>query len=441
MGINTEVSQAASTIDRTAEDEARKRSDELVSQMESNSLATRRQIEALQKNNPQGIFGGALQDEVNRIERDNEIKNADLAVQQLAALRSYERLNAIADRQLELKLEPLRLEAKNMELFYNANKDKWSKADDRIFAAAKDKADKELSKATAIETQLSELKKNVAQYAGANAGTVLAQLSKIDTSKPGAVDKALAIAGKYQSDPLDRAIKNAQLSKLNADSAKTRSDASIASATAVSAEAQSWADSISSGKAKLSDVPKNLKSSVVAAMNAQPANTQVINTLNDKLAVIKEITDNTGFFGGMRKTVGPNALARKGYLSFNTFTGKDQDFVAAVNQLTNQETLTTLLDLKKAGGTLGALSEGEGKLLREAASKINTWKKEDKDGNVYYKVSEASFLKEINTLKKYTERAIKDAAGGSVATEDDYLDTVTKTLSNVNSPYGAYLDE
>jgi len=199
MGINTEASQAASTIDRTAEDAARQRSDDLVSQMEANSLAARRRVEELQKNNPQGLFGGALQDEINRINRDNEIQNADLAVQQLAALRSYERLNAIADRQLELKLEPLRLEAKNMELFYNANKDRFNKSDDRVFAAAKEKAEQEYKKAEAVETELLNVKKELFKN-GAPADVI--QAAQSATS----VDELLVTPGisQYMQSPLEK---------------------------------------------------------------------------------------------------------------------------------------------------------------------------------------------------------------------------------------------
>jgi hypothetical protein len=204
MGINTEASQAASTIDRTAEDAARQRSDDLVSQMEANSLAARRRVEELQKNNPQGLFGGALQDEVNRINRDNEIQNADLAVQQLAALRSYERLNAIADRQLELKLEPLRLEAKNMELFYNANKDRFNKSDDRVFAAAKEKAEQEYKKAEAVETALTNAKVTLLRSAAEQGAPSSIQNAIQNAKTP---EQAILAAGQYGGDMLARKIK------------------------------------------------------------------------------------------------------------------------------------------------------------------------------------------------------------------------------------------
>lgn len=421
----------------TGVDTAKQQVDELSSMIEADQLSHRRQIEELDKN-PGAMSSAGLQAAKNDLNSSAYSRQADLAIIQSAALRKYSTMKDIADRAVDAKMAPIKTALDIAEFFYEDNKADFTKEQDRMYQE-KLKADER--KYNKIEEEAKALSdaKLTAQQNAAQQNAPLSVHKAIQAAKTRA--EVIAIGGKYAVDPLDRALKQAQLNKVNADIAKTRNDSRLASATATSTEAQSWADSISNGKAKLSDVPKNLKSSVVAAMNAKPANTQVINTLNDKLAVIKEITDNTGFFGGLRKTVGPNALARKGYLSFNTFTGKDQDLVASVNQLTNQETLTTLLDLKKAGGTLGALSEGEGRLLREAASKINTWKREDKDGNIYYKTSEASFLKEINTLKKYTERALKESGGANmVDTTDSYLDTVDASLSTINSPYGDLID-
>ncbi len=157
--------------------------------------------------------------------------------------------------------------------------------------------------------------------------------------------------------------------------------------------------------------------------------------LQDKITAIDGLIKSKGLNG----VVGPNKLARFDPLAFNAFTGVQGDFIAGVSQLTNKETLDSLLALKKAGGTLGALSEGEGKLLANAATKINSWAQKDKDGNVTgYKTSEASFKKELETIKTLSDRALKEA-GGAVLTEDqkltNYLDTVDGALQVTNNPY------
>lgn len=157
--------------------------------------------------------------------------------------------------------------------------------------------------------------------------------------------------------------------------------------------------------------------------------------LEDKINGIDALIKSPGLNG----VVGPNKLARFDPLAFNAFTGVQGDFIAGVSQLTNKETLDSLLALKKAGGTLGALSEGEGKLLANAATKINSWAQKDKDGNVTgYKTSEGSFKKELETIKTLTTRALTEA-GGPVQTADQkldsYLNIVDGALQVSNNPY------
>lgn len=235
MGVNTEMSQAAGTIDRKAEDEARQRSDDLVSQMESNSLAARRQVESLQKSNPQGLSAGAVQDEVNRIERDNEIKNADLAIEQLASLRRYERLNAIADRQLQLKLEPLKLKSENLKLFYEDNKDRFNKADDRLFAEVTRKAEQEYKKAEATETALSEAKVTALQSASTQGAPQDVLRAIQSASTPEDVAKA---AGLYGGDLLKRELLMQQIKTEKAQRANINSQISARTAESSGAAAK-----------------------------------------------------------------------------------------------------------------------------------------------------------------------------------------------------------
>ncbi len=137
--------------------------------------------------------------------------------------------------------------------------------------------------------------------------------------------------------------------------------------------------------------------------------------LQDKLNLISELKNSSGF----SDAVGPNSLARVGVL--NKFTGAKQEFIGGVQQLVSQDTLNSLLTLKKAGGTLGALSEGEGKMLKSSATKIGTWEVKDKDGNVVgYNVSEKAFKKELDNIKMLTDRAIKaaDPYGGTLKLDD-----------------------
>jgi hypothetical protein len=151
--------------------------------------------------------------------------------------------------------------------------------------------------------------------------------------------------------------------------------------------------------------------------------------LQDKITSIDNLLNDKA----ISSAVGPNILARFGY---GALTGANQNFVAGVQQLVSKDTLDTLINLKKAGGTLGALSDQERIMLQSAASKIGTWAIRDKQGNVKgYNASEDAFKKELKTIKTLSERALKAAGGVPV---ESYLDTVDSVLSNSSNPYGAY---
>lgn len=131
--------------------------------------------------------------------------------------------------------------------------------------------------------------------------------------------------------------------------------------------------------------------------------------LQDKLTQLDDLikkTDNSG-------AVGPNFLARTSLTSWAT--GARQAFAGSIKQLISQETINTLLNLKKAGGTLGALSDQERIMLQSAATKIGAWEMKDKSGNGtgFYNVSEKDFKAELENIKKITKKAIENAGGQS----------------------------
>lgn len=212
----TESGDISSSVDRTAQDIAKQKSDAYTSQIEQEQLAARRQIEDITRNNPTGALRGGQADLITNIQRDSLQKQADLAILQTAANRQYDTAAAIADRQVALKLEKSNAQLAGLKFFYENNKADFNKADDRLYSEMIKAKDREIKKQTDTEEQIKQLKLNVAQYGGG--ANILSQLSAIDTTKPDAFDKAVKIAGKYASDPLDRQIKEAQLGKLKNES-------------------------------------------------------------------------------------------------------------------------------------------------------------------------------------------------------------------------------
>jgi len=132
----------------------------------------------------------------------------------------------------------------------------------------------------------------------------------------------------------------------------------------------------------------------------------VIDAAESKVKLVEEILNHPG----KGTAVGTGALSR---LRVPFMVGNRNDFVAKVEQLISQETLDTLTNLKAKGGTLGALSDTELKMLQNAATALGGFPKlRDNDGNVVgYKISEARFNEEAEKLFKLADKALNTAAG------------------------------
>ena len=150
----------------------------------------------------------------------------------------------------------------------------------------------------------------------------------------------------------------------------------------------------------------------------------VVETLNGKLQLIDDLMTSPG----MRGSVGPYGVAR--WTPFSADAAARQDFAAGVNQLISKDTMDVLLNLKKQGGTLGALSDQERILLQSAASKVGTWMIRDKNGNPTGKfaISEDLFKKELQTIRDLTQSALERAGGGSGGGSGDELDQMLDSL-------------
>ena len=122
--------------------------------------------------------------------------------------------------------------------------------------------------------------------------------------------------------------------------------------------------------------------------------------------------------------------------------GNQQDFIASVSQLTDQEFLQNLIDVKAQGATFGALSDAEGKSLRQAATKIGSWEIRNKNGKVIgYNTSEEKFVEELNKIQSLAEKAYINAGGvlpnslEGEALTDDYANTIINTLQSSDYIY------
>jgi hypothetical protein len=157
-----------------AEAELRDINQEILQEKES----TRRRIEAIRKN-PGGLFGGALEDKVNEIERESVSKQADLSVIQLAKQGKYDSAKAIADRGVAATLENERNTIEALKISYEDSKDLFDEDEQRAFEAAQNDRERVLNEK---EDDMKAVKRLAIDYlkSGGDAGTAQQIMSSQD---------------------------------------------------------------------------------------------------------------------------------------------------------------------------------------------------------------------------------------------------------------------
>jgi len=289
LGTNTDIANVANTVDRTEQDAARKLVDSYTSQIEAEQLATRRLVENIQKNNPQGMFNAGAEQEINRLNRDSLSKQADLAILQNSANRNYETASAIADRQVQMKLEPLKAKLENLKFFYETNKADFTKEDDRLYNEAIKKADNELKKEDQLQTDIKNIKIEAAKN-GASA-SVLNNLSNAKT-----LDEALKASSNYLMSPKEKL----EIQKLTGDISKNTAEL-LAAKTALGGTTGSPVTDIIAGSSRFGD--KKLTDSQLEKIQKATNALGSMETLQGLLAQGKDGIDVSGPITGRKRTL------------------------------------------------------------------------------------------------------------------------------------------
>jgi len=217
-------------------------------------------------------------------------------------------------------------------------------------------------------------------------------------------------------------------------------------AFAVSDDVKNWASSVADGTRKFSDVPEDLKGDVnnymVKNNLASKTDIAITEDMNQKVAKIDDLISKIGTDG--KNVVGPTALFGRFRFLINPpkLSGREQEFVGGVKQLVSQETLDTLINLKREGGTLGALSDQERIMLQNAATTLGAWEKKNDQGVGLgvWNISEKAFARELNNIKILAQKAIERAGGDNgIITVDPLglgIDTSNTNIANSTNPLG-----
>ena len=195
-------------------------------------------------------------------------------------------------------------------------------------------------------------------------------------------------------------------------------------------EVSSYAKLVNEGKltAKqaLDEISKDKKQELIN----QLANTQTAgDTATDLVAKEKsQLALSLQTHKGLNSSVGPIPGTRTAI--FDKF-GNKQAFIAGVEQLVSGLSLEALIEAKSRGATFGALSEREMQILASSATKIGTWKRTDKQGNVkFYNASEKAFKDELNNINKIISRSIKSSIEAQDTSETDPLGILNNNSTN-----------
>lgn len=187
-------------------DTLRTQYDDFTNQLEQEQQVLKRKLERIEKN-PEGVSETGLQERLRTTERESLSKQADLAVLQNSALRKYDTARDIADRKVQLELEPLKAKLETMKFIYQENKDIFNTQEKRQY---EDLIRQEERQYKTEEENKQSINSIMLEAAKNGAGqSVISQISSAKTPA-----QALVLGAKYMTDPIEQAIKSKQLKKL-----------------------------------------------------------------------------------------------------------------------------------------------------------------------------------------------------------------------------------
>jgi hypothetical protein len=395
----------------------------------------RRRIEALDKN-PQGLFGGGLEQEKLRIERESIGKQADLYVIQQGVQGRFDSAKAAADRAIDARLEQQRNVIDALKLNYEENKDLFTTAEQRSFDVSLQDRENELQTERQNLTQISDLSLSALQNGAPP--TLAAQMRSAKT-----VEEAMRIGGQFVG-LLDRQAKQATIDnaydqiKQRAESVKEMNFANRKNALELAQQGDPMAIQ------SLGYDPRNIQGGAVGAQQYEIAKSDIqmgidaasrflgsdagvnlttgafqspllsaagrsIGTATAAGAVGGSVLPGAGTLGGAALGFGLGVLGTPFFYS-QSKTAKDEA-LAAASFLINDTTFQAIRDLRAQGVTFGSMTEGERIAAGRAATELASAAIVDESGAV------SGFRGSPETIRKHVQ-SIQRAYEG----RQEYLD-------------------
>lgn len=239
---------------------------------------------------------------MNEEERKAASTTADLMVTRSLLNRDVDRAIEIANRKVEAELAPLKTQLEAKKFVFDNNKDWLSTLQKTALETAIKKDEREITKKEDIQKKNEEMYIQASLYEAP--ADVLSKARKaINEGKDNT--EVAEIIGKYAADPIERAIKQAQLAKLNQDISQDRTKFNERNAV------------VSAGDI-ISTLPKAQQDRYYKLQNDFDATSKTyrgaIDAANNIKALSKDSTaqDQTAIIFSYMKTLDPSSTVREG---------------------------------------------------------------------------------------------------------------------------------
>lgn len=350
--------------------------DDYTNQLEQEQHALTRKLQEIDKNT-QGLFGGAVQQAKNDANRESLAKQADLAILQNSTLRKYDTARSIADRKVELQLEPLKTRLDALKFIYTTNKDTFDTADKRAY---ENKIKDEERQYNELKDEKDKINEYILNALQGGASATLIQKAQSISNQGGKAQDVLSVLGSYSMSPekrLDLSIKNLQYKKLK-DEISSNNDAGELV------------------KINGTDYIRYKDGTISNPVLPEAKDLGVVITrLEDKIKTLDKLTQGSV---GLSTSAGSVRGAPIPFLFKNSINDWRADAINIIQKLTVDE----LGRVKSDGVTFGQLSNGERQAVGDAATALSAASIKDEEGNPTgkFRMSEQKVIDEFNKIKQ-----------------------------------------
>lgn len=399
--------QKADALEDSGANQLQEDVDSIISQMEAADIAATRKVERIEENR-QGLFGGAVEDEVYRVQKENARHQADLAITLAAKSRALDTATSIINQRTEALTEELKLQLESEKYFYENNKQALTQAEQRQYEGLMQQDQRQYEASVNLEQQKGEL-----MLSATTAGAPQSVINAI--SNASTIGEALNAGGGYIG-LLER--QSAQRASASASLARRKDLLQLALAGDPQAVTELGYD------------PNNLpmtQEQLVANEESYIKNQEDIGRVTNLIENDRGLQLSSGNVRGGWSVATQVFNPAGGVARIPDAISSKNDFLSDASYIINNLTLDKFVNLKAAGATFGALSEGEWRIIGSSANELASMAIKDETGTLIgFRGSEQKVRDELAQIKTQYQKALdkNNAQGGLNKTEQ-------KEVSNI----------